>query len=56
MPQPPQLLLSNWVSMQVPLQRLVPKAQAQVPLSQTPLGQKLPQAPQLFGSNCVSVH
>ena len=57
-PQPPQLLASELVSTQVPLQSVVGGGQTLVvqnPLLQaSPFGQARPQPPQLLGSLWVS--
>ena len=63
-PHPPQLLASELVSMQTPLQQSWPRGQsakvahaAHFPLAQCWLaGQTFPQPPQLFGSLLVSTH
>ena len=58
MPHPPQLLLSQLVSMQVPPQLVVPTGHPlHVPWLQTGVGwaQTYPQTPQLYGSEFRSV-
>jgi hypothetical protein len=54
-PHPPQWLVSELVSTQVPPQLVVPLGQ-QMPLEQLPLGQLVPQLPQLAASWYVLVH
>ena len=60
MPHPPQLLLSQLVSMQEPLQYIPPCGQGLLhdPWMQYGVdwGQTFPQAPQLFGSEFTGVH
>jgi hypothetical protein len=57
-PQAPQLLLSDWVLVQVPPQFVLPAvAQPQLPAVQTsPAGHLVPQAPQLLVSVPVFAH
>jgi hypothetical protein len=49
-PQPPQLELVLVVSTHIPLHRLHPAGQTQVPFTQDPLPQLEPQAPQFARS------
>src|SRR5262245_58663038 len=55
--QPPQLLLSDWVSTHTPSQASPPFGQVQTPPWQVcSISQTTPQPPQLSGSDCVSTH
>jgi hypothetical protein len=53
-PQVPQLELSPFTSVHVPLHDVCPAGHSQFPLAQIkPSAQALPQAPQFLGSVCV---